>query len=109
MFQQQTVSQKQSNNVVLSNPKQSSSSSISASSQKTTPATVEKMEVNQVTMPQLKGLFVKLKAAVKPRISSTTSVSRMKKKYHSFHMGDFYINDTALANFIDFIAMDLKD
>ena len=33
----------------------------------------------------------------------------MKKKYHSFHMGDFYINDTACANFIDFIAMDLED
>ena len=34
--------QKQSNNIVLSNPKLSSSSSVSASTRKTTPATVEK-------------------------------------------------------------------
>ena len=41
-FKKQTVSQKQSNKIVLSNPKQSSSSSVSASSPKTTSATVKK-------------------------------------------------------------------
>ena len=42
MFQKQTLSQKQSNYIVLSNPKQLSLSSVSASSPKTIPATVEK-------------------------------------------------------------------
>ena len=47
MFQKQTVSQKQSNNIVLSNLKQSSLSSVSTTSWKTTPAIVEKWKEEQ--------------------------------------------------------------
>ena len=61
MFQKQTVSQKQSNSIVLSNPKQVSSTSVSASNQRTTPATVEKRK-SEV------GLFVKLTAMIRPKI-----------------------------------------
>ena len=42
MFQKQTVSQKRSNNIVLSNPKQLSWSSVSAFSRKTIPVIVER-------------------------------------------------------------------
>ena len=31
------------------------------------------------------------------------------EKHHGVQMGDSYINDTAYANFIDFISLDLKD
>ena len=52
MFQKQTVSGKQSNNIVLSNPKQSSSSSVSASIPKTTPVTVKKWKLELQSWPK---------------------------------------------------------
>ena len=59
MFLKQTVSQKQSNNIVLSNPKQFSLSSVSASNQKTIPATVEKSKSELVTDAVAKWLICK--------------------------------------------------
>ena len=79
MFQKQTVSRKQSNNIVLSNPKQSPSSSVSASSWKTTPTTIEKWNVELVKDAVDKWPILKLTATVRPKISSVTSVSCMRK------------------------------
>ena len=78
MFQKQTVSQKP-NNIVLSKPKQSPSSSVSASSWKTTPTTIEKWKLELVKDAVDKWPVSKLTAMVRPKISSVTSVSCMRK------------------------------
>lgn len=57
MFQKQTVSQKQSNDVVILNPKQLSLSSVFTSSQKTTPEKVEKWKSELVNHAVAKWLI----------------------------------------------------